>query len=202
MSVAMMRDLQRQFEPERDLLHHRPLGPHRDAEVELSPCRPSSRRTGSTQRLVEAEPLALQLDRLLRDAAAVAAQLDLDDVAGNDAQHEEHEHRHAEQRRDHQQDAVDGVAEHVCMPACGPSRRRSGERASGQRLLRSARRRRARRRGCGSATSSSPSPSCGSARCGATTAAAADRPARTARFSNARIIALRFSTSRSRMWSS
>ena len=33
------------------------------------------------QRLVEAEPLALHLDGLLRDVAAVAAQLHLDDVA-------------------------------------------------------------------------------------------------------------------------
>ena len=64
------------------------------------------------QRLVEAEPLAFELDGLLRDAAAVAAQLDLDHVAWNDPQHEEHKHRHAEQRGDHQQHAVDGVAEH------------------------------------------------------------------------------------------
>ena len=104
-------DLQRQFEPQRDLLHHRPLGPHRLAEVELRHADHPLAELDE-QRLVEAESLALQLDRLLRDAAAVAAQLDLDDVARHDAQHEEHEHRHADQRRDHQQDAVDGVAEH------------------------------------------------------------------------------------------
>ena len=146
------------------------------------------------QRLVEAEPCALRLDGLLRDAAAVAAQLDLHHVAGNDAQHEEDEHRDAEQRRDREQDAVDGVAEHVMVqprPGRGPGR--------GPMSLLAARPRRDPDRDCGSATSSSPSPSCGSARCGATTRAAADRPVRTARFSKARISALRFSGSRSRM---
>ena len=68
-----------------------------------------------TQRLVESHPLAFHLDGFLADGAAVAAQLDLDHVAGDDAQHEEHQHRDAEQRRDHQQDTVDGVAEHFFL---------------------------------------------------------------------------------------
>ena len=102
---------------------HRPLGPHRLAEVERrEPDHPVAELL--EQRLVEPEPLALLLDRFLRDVAAVAAQLDLDDVARHDAQHEEHEHRDADQRRDHQQDAVDGVAEHrVCTAAEPPSSR-------------------------------------------------------------------------------
>ena len=77
------------------------------------------------QRLVEAEPLALHLDGFLRDVAAVAAQLHLHDVARHDAQHEEHEHRDADQRRDHQQDAVDGVAEHAGDLAAARSSRRA-----------------------------------------------------------------------------
>ena len=112
MMVAMMATCSDSSRRMRDFLDHRPVGPHRLAEVERGH---ADHPVGELvdQRLVEAEPLALHVDHFLRDVAAVAAQLHLDHVARNDAQHEEHQHRHAEQRRDHQQHAVEGVAEHV-----------------------------------------------------------------------------------------
>ena len=123
------RDLQRQLQPQRDFLDHRPLGPHRHAEVELRHADHPLAELGD-ERLVEAHPLAFHLDGFLADGAAVAAQLDLDHVAGHDAQHEEHQHRDAEQRRDHQQDAVDGVAEHFFFfLSLAP---RSGERVASE----------------------------------------------------------------------
>jgi len=62
--------------------------------------------------LVEAEALALGHDQVLRHAAALAAEHHVGDVPGHGAQHQEHEHRDADQRRDHQRDALENVAEH------------------------------------------------------------------------------------------
>ena len=112
MSARHDRDLQRELEPDRDFLHDRPLGPHRDAEFERHDADHPVLELVD-QRLVEPEPVPLHLDGFLRHGAAVAAQLHLDDVARNDAQHEEHEDRHAEQRRDREQDAVEGIAQHL-----------------------------------------------------------------------------------------
>ncbi len=159
----------------RDFLHHRPFGPHRYAEIERGDADHPVLELNH-QRLVEAEPVPLHVDGFLRDGAAVAAQLHLDDVARNDAQHEEHEHRHAEQRGDREQDAVDGIAQHLKVsPAARPC---AGPRAMplcvqpdlGEVLAEIV------------AWRHSPAHQrpCGSARCGTTTAAAAGSPARTA----------------------
>ena len=171
------RDLQRQLEPKRDFLGHRPLGPHRDAEVER---REAVHVVGELvdQRLVEAEPLALRVDHFLRDVAAVAAQLHLHDVARNHAQHERR--RGNRSASDHQEQAVQRVAEHeVTSVGRGPAlSRKAGEGSdvtgSARDVLELSAEIVARRH-----LFASPSAPCGSARCGATTGSAADRLVRT-----------------------
>jgi hypothetical protein len=113
------RHLHRQLQPGGNLGHHRPAGPHGDAEVadedaghpvdELPP-----------HGLVEPEPGALGIDGGLAHLAAFGEQAQLHHVAGHQAQQDEDQHRHAEQRRDHQQDAVYRVAEHRGQPGKGP----------------------------------------------------------------------------------
>jgi hypothetical protein len=68
------------------------------------------------QRLVETEAGAFALQDLSRDVAAVGAQLHLDHIAGNDAQHDEGEESDAEQGRDHEGDATGEIAEHGAAP--------------------------------------------------------------------------------------
>ena len=73
-------------------------------------------------RLVEPEARALRLDDRLRDVGAVAAQHHFDRIAAHQAQHEEHQDRDPEQRRDHQQQPLSDVAEH----GSGPGERKRG----------------------------------------------------------------------------
>jgi hypothetical protein len=110
----------------RDFLHHRPLGPHRYPIVESRDADHPVLEL-NRQRFVEAEPVSLHLDGFLRDGAAVSAQFHLDDIARNNAQHEEYEDRHAEQRGDREQDTIDGIAQHVMsLPAAGRRCRAAG----------------------------------------------------------------------------
>src|SRR5690606_18432760 len=64
------------------------------------------------QRLVETEARTLGGDRRRVDATALGEPAQLDDVARHHAQHDEDEHRDACQRRDHEEQPMDGVAQH------------------------------------------------------------------------------------------
>ena len=115
------RDLERELQPRRDLLRHRLAGPHRHAEI-------AGRHA--------AQPFAeLDVDAAGRARGACAParsrparrsppsprSIVFDRIAAHDAQHQEHEDRDPEQRRDHQQQPLRDVAKHVS----GPGERRS-----------------------------------------------------------------------------
>ncbi len=108
-------ELEGELEAQPDLVDDGALRPHRFAEIERDePDHPVAELGG--ERLIEAKPGALALDHVLRDIAAFAAQLELDDVAGHDAEHDEDQHGNAEQCRQCQQQAMGEIAGHAAAP--------------------------------------------------------------------------------------
>ena len=118
-------ELEREREPQLDLLGDRRSGPHRDAEVEVRES-PHPARELLPDGLVEAELRALDLQHLLRRELPLRDEADVDDVARDDAQQQEDQHRDPDQGRDHQQEALDDVLRqrHFSPRAGGGARRR------------------------------------------------------------------------------
>src|SRR5215469_8532079 len=68
-------------------------------------------------RFIEPQPGAFLLEYTLLNATTVTSQLQLDNVARHHPEQYKRDECHAQQRRDHQQDAVDDVAIHaVTLP--------------------------------------------------------------------------------------
>src|SRR5204862_6504519 len=103
-------------------------GPHRRPEITAEQsAHPVDELT--PQRLVEPEARALDVERLLGCERALAGEAQLHDVAGHHAHEKEDEHRDADPRREHQEDAFDDVSGHARWQAAlcpGVRSRRSG----------------------------------------------------------------------------